>query len=100
MPDLWRIRVSALDGKARPKKGERVSQDVAGPCCFAGDVVAHARPLPLLEPGDFVMLHDTGAYYFSTPFVYNSLPAIPVYGISGADDALKVQELQPGHALV
>jgi diaminopimelate decarboxylase len=100
MPDLWKIRVSALDGKARPKKGERIAQDVAGPCCFAGDIVAHARPLPLLEPGDFVMLHDTGAYYFSTPFVYNSLPAISVYGVSGADDALKIEELQRGHALV
>lgn len=100
MPELWKIRVSALDNQARPKKGERIAQDVAGPCCFAGDIVAHARPLPLLEPGDFVMLHDTGAYYFSTPFVYNSLPAIPVYGVSGNDDALKVEELQQGHALV
>lgn len=100
MPDLWKIRVSALDGRARPKKGERIEQDVAGPCCFAGDIVAHARPLPLLEPGDFVMLHDTGAYYFSTPFVYNSLPAIPVYGVSGVDDGLNFATLQQGHALV
>lgn len=100
MPDLWKIRVSALDPQLRPKAGERIEQDVAGPCCFAGDVVAHARPLPRLDPGDFVMLHDTGAYYFSTPFVYNSLPAIPVYGASGAGDALKLTELQRGHALV
>ncbi|TDQ80433.1 diaminopimelate decarboxylase [Dongia mobilis] len=100
MPDLWKIRVSALDPQLRPKTGERIEQDVAGPCCFAGDVVAHARPLPRLDPGDFVMLHDTGAYYFSTPFVYNSLPAIPVYGASGAGDALKLTELQRGHALV
>jgi diaminopimelate decarboxylase len=100
MPDLWKIRVSALDAELRPKSGERIEQDVAGPCCFAGDVVAHARPLPRLEPGDFVMLHDTGAYYFSTPFVYNSLPAIPVYGASGADGALQLSELQRGRALV
>ena len=53
----------------------------------------------LLEPGDFVMLHDTAAYYFSTPFVYNSLPAIPVYGISGADDALKIEVMQEGGVL-
>lgn len=99
MPELWKIRVSALDTQARPKSGPKVVQDVAGPCCFAGDVVAHARALPLLEPGDFVMLHDTAAYYFSTPFVYNSLPAIPVYGISGADEALKVTVLQEGGVL-
>ncbi len=99
MPELWKIRVSALNDRARPKSGPRIAQDVAGPCCFAGDVVAHARPLPLLEPGDFVMLHDTAAYYFSTPFVYNSLPAIPVYGISGADDALQVVEMQKGGPL-
>jgi diaminopimelate decarboxylase len=100
MPELWKIRVSALDAKARPKKGAKVVQDIAGPCCFAGDIVAHGRALPLLEPGDLVMLHDTAAYYFSTPFVYNSLPAIPVYGVSGADDALTFNEMQQGHALV
>ncbi|WP_374383693.1 hypothetical protein [Dongia sp.] len=99
MPEMWKLRVSALDARGRPKSGAKIAQDVAGPCCFAGDVVAHARPLPLLEPGDFVMLHDTAAYYFSTPFVYNSLPAIPVYGISGADGALEVTELQKGGTL-
>jgi diaminopimelate decarboxylase len=99
MPEMWKIRVSALDAQARPKSGLKVVQDVAGPCCFAGDVVAHGRPLPLLEPGDFVMLHDTAAYYFSTPFVYNSLPAIPVYGISGPDDALDVTVMQEGGML-
>jgi len=36
--------------------------------------------LPPIEPGDWVVLHDTGAYYFSNPFIYNALPAPPVYG--------------------
>jgi diaminopimelate decarboxylase len=80
MPELWPIRVSALDATGRRKTGPRVAQDVAGPCCFAGDIVAGRRDLPLLEPGDWVLLHDTGAYYFSTPFVYNSLPRIAVHG--------------------
>jgi diaminopimelate decarboxylase len=100
MPEMWKIRVSALDARGRPKPGPKVVQDVAGPCCFAGDIVAHARALPLLEPGDFVMLHDTGAYYFSTPFVYNSLPAIPVYGASGAGNDLALSLMQSGRALV
>jgi diaminopimelate decarboxylase len=80
MPELWPIRVSALDARGRPKTGAKVAQDVAGPCCFAGDIIASRRPLPLLEPDDWVLLHDTGAYYFSTPFVYNSLPRVAVHG--------------------
>ncbi len=79
-PASWPIRVAAFDAKGRPKTGPRVRQDVAGPCCFAGDLVARDRPLPRLEPGDVVALLDTGAYYFSTPFGYNSLPRPGVYG--------------------
>ena len=67
MPELWPIRVSALDPQGRPKTGAKIAQDVAGPCCFAGDIIASRRALPLLEPDDWVLLHDTGAYYFSTP---------------------------------
>ena len=83
MPELWAIRVSALDPAGRPKTGEKVPQDVAGPCCFAGDIIASRRPLPLLAPDDWVLLHDTGAYYFSTPFVYNSLPRVAVARLPG-----------------
>ncbi len=84
MPDLWPIRISALDPRGRPKTGPKVEQDVAGPCCFAGDVIAHRRALPLLEPDDWILAHDTGAYYFSTPFIYNSLPVVAVWGFEGA----------------
>ncbi|MCG7529437.1 diaminopimelate decarboxylase [Streptomyces sp. OfavH-34-F] len=80
MPEAWPLRVGAFDAEGRPKGGPPVVQDIAGPCCFAGDVVAHARPLPELRAGDFVVLYDTGAYYFSTPWAYNSLPRPAVYG--------------------
>lgn len=93
MPEMWAIRVSALNAQGRPKAGPKVAQDVAGPCCFAGDIVAHRRPLPLLEPGDWVLLHDTGAYYFSTPFVYNSLPRVAVHGVAGDGDDLRLTPL-------
>ena len=85
MPDLWAIRLSVFDASGRPKSGNEVIQDVAGPCCFAGDIIGHERELPLIEPGDYIMLHDTGAYYFSNPFFYNSLPASAVYGATSCE---------------
>jgi diaminopimelate decarboxylase len=86
VPDAWPIRVLALDAKGREKDGEPVAQDVAGPCCFAGDLVARDRPLPLLAAGDHVALLDTGAYYFSNHFAYNSLPRPAVYGYTAHPD--------------
>ncbi|TJZ42496.1 diaminopimelate decarboxylase [Streptomyces piniterrae] len=86
VPDAWPIRVEAYDAQGRPKTGAPVSQDIAGPCCFAGDLVAENRLLPLLESGDHAALLDTGAYYFSTHFAYNSLPRPGIYGYAAADD--------------
>ncbi|MFE0688410.1 diaminopimelate decarboxylase [Streptomyces xiamenensis] len=85
-PDAWPIRVAAYDAKGRPKTGVPLRQDVAGPCCFAGDLVARDRALPPLAPGDLTALLDTGAYYFSTPFAYNSLPRPAVYGYAYEPD--------------
>lgn len=82
MPDAWPLRVEAFTGAGAPKEPNMcVVQDVAGPCCFAGDLVARGRELPRLEQGDIVTLLDTGAYYASTPFQYNSLPVPPIYGV-------------------
>ncbi|MEU9265133.1 diaminopimelate decarboxylase [Streptomyces sp. NPDC048251] len=80
MPDDWPLRVSAYGPDGTPKRTPLVRQDVAGPLCFAGDVVAHDRPLPALSEGDLVVLHDTGGYYFSAHWSYNSLPRPAVYG--------------------
>lgn len=91
MPDAWPLRVGAFDAQGRPGTGPLVVQDIAGPCCFAGDIVAHGRKLPELREGDFVVLYDTGAYYFSTPWAYNSLPRPAVYGFSGGADGERVR---------
>jgi diaminopimelate decarboxylase len=88
VPDAWPLRVLALDAKGREKDGAPVVQDVAGPCCFAGDLVARGRALPLLAAGDHVALLDTGAYYFSNHFAYNSLPRPAVYGYTAHPDGV------------
>ncbi|MFC5148110.1 diaminopimelate decarboxylase [Streptomyces aureoversilis] len=85
-PASWPLRIAVFDAQGRPKTGPPVDQDVAGPCCFAGDLIAVGRPLPLLEAGDHVALLDTGAYYFSNHFAYNSLPRPGVYGYAAAEE--------------
>ena len=86
MPDFWKIRLSVADSTGRAKDGSETLQDVAGPLCFAGDMIGTDRLLPEIEPGDYMVLHDTGAYYFSNPFYYNALAAPAVYGAQVADD--------------
>ncbi|MEU2063353.1 diaminopimelate decarboxylase [Streptomyces sp. NPDC013455] len=95
-PDAWPVRIEAYDRHGTAKRGRPVRQDVAGPACFAGDLLARDRALPPLEPGDLVVVPDTGAYYFSTPFHYNSLPEPAVHGVrTGADGGVEFTLLRP-----
>lgn len=81
-PGSWPLRIAGYDGKGRPKEGPLVVQDVAGPACFSGDLLAQARALPLLEQGDHVAALDTGAYYFAHHYGYNSLARPGIYGFA------------------
>lgn len=85
-PGAWPLRIAAYDAKGRPKPGPDVVQDVAGPACFAGDLLAEGRALPLLEQGDHAAALDTGAYYFAHHYAYNSLARPGIYGfVPGGD---------------
>ncbi|MFF4502512.1 diaminopimelate decarboxylase [Streptomyces sp. NPDC001401] len=82
VPEAWPLRIAAYDEKGRPKEGPAVVQDVAGPACFAGDLLAEGRALPLLEQGDYAAALDTGAYYFAHHYAYNSLARPGIYGFA------------------
>ncbi|WP_129308770.1 diaminopimelate decarboxylase [Streptomyces sp. L2] len=79
-PGAWPLRIAAYDAKGHPKPGPDVVQDVAGPACFSGDLLAEGRALPLLEQGDYAAALDTGAYYFAHHYAYNSLARPGIYG--------------------
>lgn len=85
VPGSWPLRIAAYDAKGRPKEGPEVVQDVAGPACFAGDLLAEGRALPLLEQGDYAAALDTGAYYFAHHYAYNSLARPGIYGFAPSD---------------
>lgn len=91
-PASWPLRIAAYDAEGRPKGGPDVAQDVAGPACFAGDLLAENRPLPLLEQGDLVAALDTGAYYFSNHYAYNSLVRPGIHGFVTGEAAAGGEE--------
>ncbi|MFF5982983.1 diaminopimelate decarboxylase [Streptomyces olindensis] len=99
-PDSWPLRITAHQPTGAPKTGPLVPQDIAGPLCFAGDLLARARPLPLLTPGDIVALLDTGAYCFSAPYHFNSLPDPAVHGVrTGPDGDLRFEPIRPAQTI-
>lgn len=97
--EAWPVRITAHHSDGRLKTGETVRQDIAGPCCFAGDKLASNYPLPLLERNDIVAVHDTGAYYFSNPFYYNSHPAAAVYGFASSGEDFDISTLRQAQSL-
>ncbi|MFD3947829.1 diaminopimelate decarboxylase [Streptomyces sp. NPDC058579] len=99
-PASWPLRVLAYDSEGRPRTGEETVQDVAGPACFAGDLLATARPLPLLRPDDIVAVPDTGAYYFAHHYAYNSLPRPAVHGFTAdAEGAVSFSTVRRAQSL-
>lgn len=61
-PHLWAHEVAVLDPRGVPKRGATSPATVAGPLCFSGDIIARDRPLPEVDPGDWLVVRDTGAY--------------------------------------
>ncbi|WP_208781071.1 diaminopimelate decarboxylase [Streptomyces griseorubiginosus] len=104
VPGSWPLRIAAYDAKGRPKEGPHVVQDIAGPACFAGDLLAEGRALPLLEQGDYAAALDTGAYYFAHHYAYNSLARPAIHGFapdgSGGIGFAVVREAQTAAEIV
>lgn len=86
LPDTWGLRVFVCDSRGHSKLGATAEEqqgsdmpegsmcgkragwvitDVAGPLCFQGDRPTVAKNLPLTEPGDYIVVADTGAYTMS-----------------------------------
>ncbi|MEW8689813.1 MAG: diaminopimelate decarboxylase [Candidatus Thiodiazotropha endolucinida] len=53
------------------KQGEQETVDVAGSLCENNDKFAVQRPLPAIQDGDILIIHDTGAHGHAMGFNYN-----------------------------
>ncbi|MHC1702344.1 MAG: hypothetical protein AB9846_00420 [Tenuifilaceae bacterium] len=84
-PNDWHYQITVVDknGKLRTGK-DKNKYIVAGPLCFAGDVIATDLELPIVETGDYILIHDVGAYTISMWSRYNSrqLPKVIGYDMN------------------
>lgn len=88
--------ISALAGDGRDLHQQPLRETVvAGPLCESGDVftqqeggTVETRELPAVQPGDYLVLHDTGAYGASMSSNYNSRPLLPEVLFDGAEPRL------------
>jgi len=84
-PDDWHHEISVADQKGKIKISSKKKYNIAGPLCFAGDVLEREILLPEFEEGDYIIIHDTGAYTSSMWSRYNSMqfPKVIVYEDDG-----------------
>ena len=55
--------------------------------------------IPRLEQDDYAVIYDTGAYYFSNHFDYNSLPRVAVYAASAKGEGLQLKLIRRAETL-
>ena len=84
-PDDWHHDILVIDSNGKLKSGSERKYVIAGPLCFAGDIIAHDIDLPEIEPGDYIVIRDVGAYTYSMWSRYNSrqMPIIVGYNDNG-----------------
>lgn len=72
-PEDWHHEIFVLDNEGNIKTGiDKNKYVVAGPLCFAGDILADGIELPVVKEGDYIVLQDAGAYTLSMWSRYNS----------------------------
>ena len=61
-PNDWYHEVSALSKALSPEVNSNIQEyTIGGPLCFDGDILRKDIALPVLEEGDYIIIHDTGA---------------------------------------
>ena len=68
------------------KTGEVVDTDIAGPLCFAGDIVVAGASLPDVQVGDIVVLGEAGGNTSGMRTTHCSRRSPPIWGYERGDD--------------
>lgn len=81
----WKHEFLLFDPSGKPKTGPSEKVSVAGPLCFAGDILARELSMPRPEPGDTIAIRDVGAYTLSmwSRHCSRGIPAVVGYERGG-----------------
>lgn len=84
-PEQWHHKFTLLNRDGFPGVGDPARVTLVGPLCFQGDVLARDLSLPPVGEGDFIVIHDAGAYTFGMWSRYNSrqMPVVVGYDNEG-----------------
>ncbi|TRY63185.1 hypothetical protein TCAL_02083 [Tigriopus californicus] len=82
MPGVYRHRFSLAKPNGQLQFGDQEIYDIAGPLCFQGDYLAREIALPKANPGDWLIVRDTGAYTKSMFGRFHSTRSGPVYAVT------------------
>ncbi|MEI8047357.1 MAG: diaminopimelate decarboxylase [Bacteroidota bacterium] len=90
-PEDWHHHITIVDKEGKLKCGtDKNKYIIAGPLCFAGDVIAKDLVLPIIIEGDYILIHDAGAYTLSMWSRYNSRQVPKVIGYRNENDTFEV----------
>lgn len=100
LPNQWYHAITVHEPDGTLKTGPTIGVDVVGPLCFSGDRIAENRLLPKIESGDYIVIHDVGAYTMSMWSYYNSRCAPPVYLCDNNENFVCIREAQTPEAVM
>ncbi len=97
LPDRWTHRISLVGPDGRVKRRARGDRkrylyDIAGPLCFQGDYLAKDVSFPAeAASGDWIVVHDTGAYCMVMYSKFCSILPSAVYGFRAGEKRKKIR---------
>ena len=97
LPQQWQHRYLVLDKNGRIKSGEQKPYSIGGPLCFAGDLLCKKMDFPTIEPEDYLVIRDTGAYTISMWSRHCSRGIPSVFGYT-ANDGISFDSVYEGES--
>ena len=93
----WEHEIYCGDGAYMSHEG---SDALAGPLCFAGDVLLHHTDVSNLKAGQSLFITKAGAYLYALSNTFNGRSALPWYGMNSNGDLILSMQKEDLHGRI